>query len=89
MEDGVGFEPTRRFHVCWFSRPVPSTTRPPVRASWLCRDCGFLTVYAALVHTNGGYCRTREFCVAAGKSTEYHHACFSGCRKFSGICSTR
>jgi hypothetical protein len=31
MADGVGFEPTRRFHACWFSRPVPSTTRPPVR----------------------------------------------------------
>ena len=30
MADGVGFEPTRSLHPCWFSRPVPSTTRPPI-----------------------------------------------------------
>ena len=30
MADGVGFEPTVRFHARWFSRPVPSTTRPPI-----------------------------------------------------------
>jgi hypothetical protein len=30
MEDGVGFEPTRRLPVCRFSRPVPSTARPPI-----------------------------------------------------------
>ena len=30
MAEGVGFEPTRRFHACRFSRPVPSTTRPPL-----------------------------------------------------------
>jgi hypothetical protein len=28
----VGFEPTRDFHPCRFSRPVPSTTRPPLQA---------------------------------------------------------
>ena len=28
MAEAVGFEPTKRFHVCWFSRPVPSTARP-------------------------------------------------------------
>ena len=30
MADGVGFEPTRRLRACRFSRPVPSTTRPPI-----------------------------------------------------------
>lgn len=30
MADGVGFEPTRRLHACRFSRPVPSTARPPI-----------------------------------------------------------
>ena len=29
--DGVGFEPTRRFHVCRFSRPVHSTALPPIQ----------------------------------------------------------
>jgi membrane-bound lytic murein transglycosylase B len=31
VADGVGFEPTRSLHPCRFSRPVPSTTRPPIR----------------------------------------------------------
>lgn len=31
MADGVGFEPTKSLHPCRFSRPVPSTTRPPIR----------------------------------------------------------
>ena len=31
MAEGVGFEPTRRLHACRFSRPVPSTTRPPLQ----------------------------------------------------------
>jgi hypothetical protein len=30
MADGEGFEPSRRLRVCRFSRPVPSTTRPPI-----------------------------------------------------------
>ncbi len=30
MADGVGFEPTERSHVRRFSRPVPSTARPPI-----------------------------------------------------------
>ena len=30
LADGVGFEPTRRFHVYTLSRRAPSTTRPPV-----------------------------------------------------------
>ena len=30
LADGVGFEPTRSLHPCRFSRPVPSTTRPPI-----------------------------------------------------------
>ena len=29
--DGVGFKPTRPLRVCRFSRPVPSTARPPIR----------------------------------------------------------
>ena len=31
VADGVGFEPTRRSHACRFSRPVPSTARPPIQ----------------------------------------------------------
>ena len=31
LADGVGFEPTRRSHACRFSRPVPSTARPPIQ----------------------------------------------------------
>jgi hypothetical protein len=30
LADGEGFEPSRRLRVCRFSRPVPSTTRPPI-----------------------------------------------------------
>ena len=30
MADGEGFEPSRRLRACRFSRPVPSTTRPPI-----------------------------------------------------------
>ena len=33
VADGVGFEPTRRSHACRFSRPVPSTARPPIPPS--------------------------------------------------------
>ena len=33
VAEGVGFEPTSDFHRCRFSRPVPSTTRPPLRAN--------------------------------------------------------
>ena len=33
LADGVGFEPTRRFHVYTLSRRAPSTTRPPVQRS--------------------------------------------------------
>ena len=33
MAERVGFEPTRRLHACWFSRPVPSTTRTPLHKS--------------------------------------------------------
>ena len=28
--DGVGFEPTMHFRACRFSKPVPSTTQPPI-----------------------------------------------------------
>jgi hypothetical protein len=31
MAEGVGFEPTRDFHPCRFSRPVYSTTLSPLR----------------------------------------------------------
>ena len=30
MADGVGFEPTKGFHPCRFSRPVLSTAQPPI-----------------------------------------------------------
>src|SRR5680860_53432 len=35
LADGEGFEPSRRLHVCRFSRPVPSTTRPPIHSQML------------------------------------------------------
>jgi hypothetical protein len=31
MAEGVGFEPTSDLRRCRFSRPVPSTARPPLR----------------------------------------------------------
>src|SRR5579885_2497861 len=39
VADGVGFEPTRPLRTCRFSRPVPSTARPPILlgAIGLCR----------------------------------------------------
>src|SRR5260221_13330137 len=33
LADGVGFEPTRPLRTCRFSRPVPSTARPPIHAA--------------------------------------------------------
>ena len=33
LAEGVGFEPTSDFRRCRFSRPVPSTTRPPLHPS--------------------------------------------------------
>src|SRR5882672_9077138 len=32
LADGVGFEPTRPLRACRFSRPVPSTARPPIQS---------------------------------------------------------
>jgi hypothetical protein len=32
VAEGVGFEPTSDLRRCRFSRPVPSTTRPPLQA---------------------------------------------------------
>ena len=32
LADGVGFEPTVRLHARRFSRPLPSTTRPPIQS---------------------------------------------------------
>src|SRR5262249_4653162 len=37
LADGVGFEPTRPLQACRFSRPVPSTARPPIRGPALAR----------------------------------------------------
>lgn len=31
MAERVGFEPTERLHARWFSRPVLSTTQPPLQ----------------------------------------------------------
>jgi site-specific DNA recombinase len=39
MAEGVGFEPTRRSPACRFSRPVPSTTRPPLRLAAKMAHC--------------------------------------------------
>ena len=36
LTDGVGFEPTLRFHVNTLSRRAPSTTRPPVQTRAKC-----------------------------------------------------
>jgi hypothetical protein len=44
MAEGVGFEPTSDFRRCRFSRPVPSTARPPLHA----RAAATLTLAAAL-----------------------------------------
>ena len=33
VADGVGFEPTKTLPPCRFSRPVPSTTRPPIHSA--------------------------------------------------------
>ncbi len=35
LADGVGFEPTMTLPPCRFSRPVPSTTRPPIQTTFL------------------------------------------------------
>jgi hypothetical protein len=35
LADGEGFEPSRRLRVCRFSRPVPSTTRPPIHNGFI------------------------------------------------------
>ena len=32
MAEGVGFEPTNELPHCWFSRPVLSTTQPPLQS---------------------------------------------------------
>lgn len=34
MAERVGFEPTEESPLLWFSRPVPSTTRPPLHNIW-------------------------------------------------------
>ena len=38
MAERVGFEPTRRFHACQFSRLVPSTARSPLRDGKIISD---------------------------------------------------
>ena len=40
MAEGVGFEPTKSFHSCRFSRPVQSTTLPPLRGAQEYRKSG-------------------------------------------------
>src|SRR3990167_1228320 len=59
MADGVGFEPTRRFHVCRFSRPVPSTARPPILMPFNYR---FVLKASSFRSENGGWggIRTHE-----------------------------
>ena len=62
VADRVGFEPTVRFHARWFSRPVPSTTRPPVPLPCLCAIgeinsrgfCGFLYLWHKCVSVFDG-----------------------------------
>jgi hypothetical protein len=48
LADGVGFEPTIELPRCRFSRPVPSTARPPIRHSAL--------------HGGVGHSRRRSHC---------------------------
>ncbi len=58
LADGVGFEPTRGVTPCRFSRPVPSTTRAPIRWSGMTWSIGnaFSGVFptAHLGHTAPG-----------------------------------
>lgn len=39
MADGEGFEPSNGLPHCRFSRPVPSTTRPPIQHSYSTTFC--------------------------------------------------
>ena len=48
MADGVGFEPTKGFHPCRFSRPVLSTAQPPIRLIYIFRYKHFRGVSISL-----------------------------------------
>ena len=48
MADGVGFEPTKGFHPCRFSRPVLSTAQPPIRLMHILRYKHFRGVSISL-----------------------------------------
>ena len=51
MADGVGFEPTERSHVRRFSRPVPSTARPPIHPmNEVQKDAADLKVCSTVLH---------------------------------------
>ena len=47
MAEAVGFEPTNEFPRRWFSRPVPSTTRPRFRQTGLILPLAILKDYMA------------------------------------------
>ena len=54
MADGVGFEPTKGFHPCRFSRPVLSTAQPPIRLMHILRYKHFRGVSTSMLGTNLG-----------------------------------
>ena len=54
MADGVGFEPTKGFHPCRFSRPVLSTAQPPIRLTYILRYKDFRGVSISMLGKNLG-----------------------------------
>src|SRR5258708_39892432 len=52
LADGVGFGPTRPLRACRFSRPVPSTARPPIQTlDLLCRRFATIGLFSASAAT--------------------------------------
>ena len=58
--DGVGFEPTRRSPACRFSRPVPSTTRPPIHSRQFNRSCEAVRISLPATASIGGWYHQRQ-----------------------------
>ncbi len=55
-----GFEPPIPFRVCRFSRPEPSTARPPLRGPWAIFDCTSNRATSVNVGTSPGHSLTRK-----------------------------
>ncbi len=88
LAEGVGFEPTRRFPACRFSRPVPSTTRPPLQrpatdAGLVARPggaAGYITGKAGLSSPFWPALRRKN--TSKTRASETNHCCFAGGRLF-------